>query len=89
MQIKRRQLAATFADPATNLESFGSATQNAVDEAGLEIRAALPSLPPHEMEDVRFRPRSDREEYQARTRQQFETSATSELGRSSYGNFGM
>lgn len=89
MQNKRKEIAATFADPSTCLESYGSFTQAAVDEAGLNMRTTLASLTPLDLDDVRFRPRSDREEHQAETRQQFEASATSQLGRTSYGNFGM
>jgi hypothetical protein len=89
MQLKRKEISATYADPCTFLESYGSATQAAVDDTGLGKRTALASLIPLELADQRYRPRSDREEHQAENRRRFEVSATSQLGRSSYGNYGM
>jgi hypothetical protein len=79
VQNKRQEIAAPY----------DVATQTAVDEAGLNMRTALASLTPLDQGDARVRPRSDREEHQMQTRRQFEASATSQLGRASYGNFGM
>ena len=89
MQRKRMEIAASLSDNTTCLESNGMETQADIDETGLNMRTALASLGPLEVDPIRFRPRCDREEHQNQTRLQFEASANSQLSRGSYGNFGM
>ena len=90
MQMKRKEISGVHIDQTTGLESYDSlATRAAVDETALNMRTALASISSDEVSDTRFRPRSDREENHAQIRRQFEQSANSVLGRSTYGNFGM